>query len=186
MLALRVDDHAVEGGGELEVAHPGLDPLRLTHGHRQVGAGDLDVDLRLRQRGLSGEQVGFRPRDGRLGASRAAVLDFNWFVDSSRTWGSTTPRLTSFCSRLTSESQRSTMASNLSRIALASARLALADLTLASATFTTLRASSIRCLSSSTVAFLVPKSSTNSGTNSVASVSPFFTLSPMSTFHFSM
>ena len=26
-----------------------------------------------------------------LAASRAAVLDFNWFVDSSRTWGSTTP-----------------------------------------------------------------------------------------------
>ena len=114
------------------------------------------------------------------------MLDFNWFFDSSKTWGSTTPRLTSFLSRLTSESQRSTSASNLSRIALASSSLALAALTSASATSTTLWASSIRSSSSSTVAFFVPKSSTSSGTNRVASISSFFTLSPMSTFHFSI
>ena len=119
-------------------------------------------------------------------ASRAAVAAFHWLVDSRRICGSTTPRLTSCSSRLTSESQRSTSALYLSRIALASSSRASAALTSASATSTSLRASSTFCSSSLTVAFFVPKSSTSSGTKSVASTSPFFTLSPMSTFHFSM
>ena len=87
-------DHAVVGGGELEIAHPGLEPLRLALGHRQVGAGDL------RRRPWpwpawpvceSNSASAFAIVA--LAASRAAVLDFNWFVDSSRTWGSTTPLL---------------------------------------------------------------------------------------------
>ena len=45
-----------------------------------------------------------------VAASREAVLDFHWLVDSRRIWGSTTPRLTSCVSRLTSVSQRSTSA----------------------------------------------------------------------------
>ena len=119
-------------------------------------------------------------------ASRAAMLDFHWLVDSRRIWGSTTPLSTSCLSRLTSESQRSTSAWYLARIALASSRRALAALTSASATSTNLRARSTRSSSSLTVAFFVPKSSTSSGTKRVASTSPFFTLSPMSTFHFSI
>ena len=47
VLALRADDHAVEGRGEREVADPGLESLLLALGHRQVGPGDADVDLGL-------------------------------------------------------------------------------------------------------------------------------------------
>ena len=54
------------------------------------------------------------------------------------------------------------------------------------ATSTTSLASAIRSRSSLTVSPLVWWSSTSSGTNNVASTSSFFTLSPMSTIHFSM
>ena len=83
-------------------------------------------------------------------------------------------------------SQRSTSASYLPRIARASSRRALAALTSAAATSTCFWASRTRSLSYSTVAFFVPKLSTSSGTKRSASTSPFCTLSPISTFHFSM
>ena len=60
-------DHAVEGGGELEVAHPCLDPLASLVRNRQIGLGDRDIDLGLGQRGLLGEQFGVSLGDGRLG-----------------------------------------------------------------------------------------------------------------------
>ncbi len=121
-----------------------------------------------------------------LAKSRAATLDLSWLSDSSRIRASTTPLSASRRSRLTCASQRSTWASYFSSIAVASLRLAAAALTSAPATPTTSWARAIRSLSSPTVAPLVRWSSTSSGTNSVASTSSFFTLSPMSTFHFSM
>ena len=41
-------NHAVEGGGERRVAYPGREPALIALGDSQVGAGDRDVDIRLR------------------------------------------------------------------------------------------------------------------------------------------
>ena len=71
-------------------------------------------------------------------------------------------------------------------MALASLSRASAAWTSALATSTTSFASAIRSRSSTTVAPLVMWSSTSSGTNRVARTWSFFTLSPMSTIHFSM
>ena len=119
-------------------------------------------------------------------ASRAAMSAFNSFCDSRRIWGATTCRSTSRASRLTWTSQRSTSASYLPRIDLASSSRARAALTSAAATSTSFWASLTRSSSYSTVAFFVPHCSRSSGTKRSASTSPFRTLSPMSTFHFSM
>ena len=69
---------------------------------------------------------------------------------------------------------------------MASSRRAFAALTSASATSTILLGQLDPFLVELDGRLLRPKSSTSSGTNRVASTSPFFTLSPMSTFHFSM
>ena len=180
-------DHAVEGRREREVAHPGLEPPLLALGHLQVGLGDLDVDLGLGQHGLLGEQLRVRPLDGRLGLvpRRDARLELVGRLDEDlgidHVW-----------SDLVLEPPDLRVPAVDLGLVLVEDRLGLLEARLGRLDVGRWRPSpppwpaSIRSWSSTTVAFFVSWSSTSSGTKRVASVWPFFTLSPMSTFHFSM
>ena len=180
-------DHAVEGRGEREVADPCLDPLRLARGHGQIGLRDRDVDLGLRERGLLGEQLRLRLRDARLGRVPRgdARLPLVGRLEEDLGVDHALIDLVRQPLDLRVPAVDLGLILGQDRLGLGEPRLGRLDVGIGHLHHLVGQLDPF-AYRASTVAFFVPKSSTSSGTKRVASTSPFFTLSPMSTIHLSM